>query len=112
MIEIMQRLRANDIFDLVGLDGANRGGTQHVDHVAGKDFTGPDIPRCPQASTLDNGRLLFVACNELIGRAEGALKQAGLFDHSRPFVGVHRELVVGAFAAVAVGEVTLDHARP
>ena len=82
----MQRLRANDVWDLVRLDGADRSGTEHIDHIAGEDFTGFDITRRAQAATLDDGGFLFVTCNEFIRRAKERSKSR-LFDHPGPFVG-------------------------
>src|SRR5581483_6751401 len=99
---IHQRLRADHILNLVRFDGARRGGAQDVNHFAREDFSGSDVARSAQATTLHNLGLLLVARNKFIRRAESAFELTRFLDHVRPIGWIQRKLVIGAFTAVVV----------
>ena len=51
-----------------------------------KTLAGLDIARGAQAAALDNGSLLLIARDELVGGAESAFEQACFRNHVRPIV--------------------------
>ena len=93
------------------LDRTRRGRAQHVNHLTREGLASPDVTRGAQAAALDDDGVLLVASHELVRRSEGTLQFACFFHHVCPVLRVGGELVIGTFAVVVVGEMTLDDAR-
>src|SRR5258706_9387255 len=111
IFEIVQRLRADDVLNLVRFNCAESRRTKDIDHIADKDFTSFDVTRGTQTPTLHNSGIDLILCDELVSGTKRTFKQTCFFDHARPLVRIHRKLMIWSFAVVAVCEVTFDHAR-